>query len=148
MTVQDENIVELFFDVSKLNRSYSDHKFGNKIPFRGQYQCLLTLESHGKMTQKEIGETLGIRPSSVSENLTKLEQKGLITRSVSDRDKRVSFVSLTIEGQREAEAIRKKKALVHVDMLSYLTETEKLQFANALLKIKEFYLEMGETEFE
>ncbi|MBP1040209.1 MarR family transcriptional regulator [Vagococcus sp. BWB3-3] len=148
MTVQDENIVELFFDVSKLNRSYSDHKFGNKIPFRGQYQCLLTLESHGKMTQKEIGERLGIRPSSVSENLTKLEQKGLIIRSVSDRDKRVSFVSLTLEGQREAEAIRKKKALVHVDMLSYLTETEKLQFANALLKIKEFYLEMGETEFE
>lgn len=148
MTINDEAIVELFFDVSKLNRSYSDNKFGDKIPFRGQYQCLLTLERQGKMTQKKLVDILKIRPSSVSENLTKLQQKGLIIRTPSTKDKRISYISLTQEGKQEAVDIRKKKALVHVDMLSKLSADEKKQFAHVLLKIKNFYIETGDTKYE
>lgn len=148
MLISDEDIVELFFDVSKLNRSYSDNKFGNKIPFRGQYHCLLTLERHGEMTQKKLVSILGLRPSSVSEILTKLQLKGFITRNISTKDRRISYVSLTPEGKYEAQDIRKKKSLVHVDMLSHLSEEEKKQFAISLFKIKKFYLEMGETQLE
>ena len=36
----DEAIVELFFDVGRLNRRYSELMYGRLNPFRGQYRCL------------------------------------------------------------------------------------------------------------
>lgn len=146
--MRDEQLVELFFDVARLNRSYSDNKFGDKIPFRGQYQCLLVLERYRDITQKKLGALLGIRPSSVSELLTKLQAKGLIIRHISEQDKRTTIVSLTPEGKKAAKEIRHEKSLVHVDMLTNLSEEEKQQFSTALLKIKDFYIEMGEHQLE
>lgn len=148
MIIRDEDIVELFFQVTKLNQRYSDNNLGNRNPFRGQYHCLLVLDRQKKMTSKELVSALRIRPSSVSEILMKLEQKGFITRHVSEADKRVTHISLTTEGKKEAENTRKKKALAHVEMLSDLSSVEKKQFAHALTKIKGFYLDMGEQEFD
>lgn len=148
MNFKNEEIVELFFEVTKLNRRYSETHYKNMNPFKGQYRCLLVLESAGTVNQKYLASLLHIRPTSVSEILLKLEQKGLIGRVPSEKDKRVSLVSLTEEGVKAARRTRKDRAKAHCEMVSDLTEEEKSHLYIALEKIKNHYIKIGEHEHE
>ncbi len=52
-------------------------------------------ENGGTMGQKALQELLHVQPGSISEILSKMEEKGLITRTKTDSDKRASLISLT-----------------------------------------------------
>ncbi len=148
MNVFDEDIVALFFDVGRLNRSYTERVYGSNHPFKGQYHCLFILEATGTINQKELAQLLYVRPTSVSEILVKLEQKNWIKRTQSPLDRRISLVSLTDEGREEVSKIRKVRAKAHSDMLSNLTEEEKQHLYTALQKMKDFYLSKKEDQTE
>ena len=144
--MKDEEIVQLFFDVSRLNHQFSQTQPRSMGPFRGQYRCLYILKQSGTITQKELAEILSIRPASVSEILLRMEQKGWVRRTASGKDKRISLISLTEEGQRQAEIICADRARYHSNMLSELTESDKEHFAIALQKIKAYYISMMEDK--
>ena len=144
MDLKDEDVVGLFFEVMKLNRSYSENRYGNMDVFRGQYSCLFILERTGLVSQKKLADILRIRPSSVGEILAKLEAKGLICRTPSPEDGRVLLVSLTEEGKAAAQQVRENRAVAHKEMLSGLTKEEKRGFYQALRKIQEYYLRQEE----
>lgn len=73
------------------------HRIGGKK--RGQEGILSVIAQHPGITQKELAETLGIQPASVSELLMKLEHKGLVLREKDPQDRRSIQVRLTEEGQ-------------------------------------------------
>jgi DNA-binding MarR family transcriptional regulator len=88
-----------------------------------QYIAMLLLWEHETMTVKEIGDHLFLDSGTLTPLLKKLETKGVITRTRSQRDERNLNVSLTPEG----EALREKalgipKALGQYNPLS-LEET-------------------------
>lgn len=58
-----------------------------------------------KMSQKEIQNRLGIRPGSVSELISKLENRGLVIKEKGDEDKRTFNIVLTKEGEKEYREI-------------------------------------------
>lgn len=72
------------------------HRIGSKN--HGQDSILSLISQHPGMTQKELGEHLGIQPASVSELLAKLERKGLVIREKDERDRRSIRVRLTEDG--------------------------------------------------
>lgn len=139
MNINDEEIVNLFFDVGRLNLSYSEKIYGKENPYRGQSRCLLYLDRNGSINQKDLAEQLSVRPSSVSDILSKLEQKELIQKTPSETDKRITLITLTDKGREEVKRIRKDRAKTHTEMLTDLTETEKENFFIILQKIKNFY---------
>lgn len=75
---------------------YISHRIGTGK--RGQDSILAVLSQQPGMTQKELGEHLGIRPASVSELLMKLERKGLVLREKDEQDRRSIQVRLTEAG--------------------------------------------------
>lgn len=81
-----------------LNRCghYYAHRIGGSR--RGQNSVLAFLAEHPDVTQKELGEELGITPASLSEVLMKLERKGCIERMKDEADRRFIRVRLTEEG--------------------------------------------------
>lgn len=139
--VKDEEVVMAFYDVYRLNRRSYVRRHDDVNIYKGQYHCLFVLENIEDVTQKELAELLHIRPTSVSELLSRLEQKGWVRRTASEADKRIILVSLTDEGKAEAKRARIESALVHREMLSALTTEEKETFYCILEKIKHFYLE-------
>ena len=143
--MKDEEIVELFFDVTRLNRRFSDSRNSNLNPFRGQYRCLTALNEAGTINQKRLAEILAVRSASVGEILLKLEQKGWILRQPSPQDKRTTLISLTEEGKKQAQRIRRERAAFHSGMVSTLTESEKESFSLLLRKIKQYYLSVMEV---
>lgn len=70
---------------------------------RGQNRVLVILSKEGTLIQSQLAEIMDIRPSSMTELLSKLEERGLITRTPDENDKRVTNVAITDAGKQAIE---------------------------------------------
>lgn len=71
---------------------------------------LCTLLDNGRMTSSELADALGLSHSNASKVIRSAEEKGLITRQVGTRDKRLMNFMLTPAGQ---ELITKVKGATY-----------------------------------
>ena len=69
-----------------------------------QKRILIILLEVGSITQRALTSRLGIQPGSASEVIAKLENAGLIQRTVSTDDRRTANIRLTPEGEHLAKA--------------------------------------------
>jgi DNA-binding MarR family transcriptional regulator len=88
-----------------LHRHYHQHRMsygpmGN--PHRGQGRVLSLLKMQPEITQKELTYLLDMRPQSLGELLAKMEQNGYITRTTSEKDRRIIDIKLTEAGAEAA----------------------------------------------
>ena len=74
---------------------------------REQFPVFMVLYENPSMTQQEIANMLLRDKSSVQRTISSFEQKGLVTISHSETDKRTNIVSLTEEGIKIAENANK-----------------------------------------
>lgn len=132
-------VMELFYDVMHLMKKQTIITSDNQNPYLGQLKCLYQISQTGKISQRNLSEVLHIRANSLSETISKLEQKELVKREQSKEDKRTYMVSLTEAGEKEIEKIRNARADAHIDCLEYLTVGEKEQFYRILKKIQSHY---------
>ena len=80
-------------------------------------------QNGGQMPQRELLENLKVKPSTVNGILDRMEEKGLVERSVSGTDARQRVVALTPAGlEREAEA---KQSFLEAEALIAKGLTEK-----------------------
>jgi len=64
-----------------------------------QYLVMDTLWNEGTLTQQEIAFIIQKDKNSVTQFIDNLEKKGLVTRSVSQEDRRVNNIAVTEEGK-------------------------------------------------
>lgn len=100
--------------------------------FHGQGRVLRLLALQSPTTQKELGYLLGIRPQSLAEQLSRLEEAGLVKRHPNPADRRTSIVELTEKGR---EAIEAQEKISEADPFAVLSDEEKLQFAALLDRV-------------
>jgi DNA-binding MarR family transcriptional regulator len=67
-----------------------------------QAAALEALSGHGPMRLSDLGKRLGIAPSTLTRNLERLIDGGLVARMVDARDARSARVRLTAAGRRAA----------------------------------------------
>ena len=84
-------------------------------------------QNGGQMPQRELLENLKVKPSTVNGILDRMEEKGLVKRSVSGTDARQRVVALTPAGlEREAEvkqSFLEAEALIARGMTEEETDT-------------------------
>ena len=95
----------------------------------GQERILRKL-ANGPILQKDLQEALEVRPGSISEIVSKLEEKGLVTRSKTEEDARAVMLSLTEAGKEKLESLKQRK-----NLFSSISEEEKEQLKNILIKL-------------
>ena len=67
-----------------------------------QTHVLLHLhQSGGQLPQRELLDSLKVKPSTVNGILDRMEEKGLVTRSVSGTDARRRLITLTEKGKEQ-----------------------------------------------
>ncbi|MGI6754857.1 MAG: MarR family winged helix-turn-helix transcriptional regulator [Atopobiaceae bacterium] len=106
-------------------------RFGD--PLHGQGRLLTLLKAKPKTSQRELSFLLDMRQQSLSELLSKLEEKGFITREKSAEDGRVMMVKLTEAGAAAApdlDAISSNE-----DVFDCLTPEERTAFEQAIIKV-------------
>ena len=100
-----------------------------------QMRLLSLIEKEDGATSGTFAELLDIRPSSLSEQLNKLEERGLIERKKSESDTRSVNVFITEEGRnflkdRKDAFTRRQERFENI-----LTEEEKAEFLRLVNKI-------------
>ena len=103
----------------------------------GQGSILTILSEKESMSQKELQDILRIQPGSLSEILTKLEQKGMITREKDEEDKRKSVISLTEAGK--AAVHEQTPRMDEKEMFDVLSEEEQTELKRLLKKLISFW---------
>src|SRR3989304_1154899 len=103
-------------DVARLRISFTALLRRFSISERADGQCCgmtvaqaATLEALGRegtMRLGRLGKLLGIAPSTLTRNLTRLEQAGLVRRTSDEEDGRAAQVELTDKGSRARLRLR------------------------------------------
>ena len=75
--------------------------------------------------QKDIAEKLGIRPSSLSEQIDALEADRYLERVANPEDKRSTLIVLTEKGKARAWEVQDDRQKAAAEFCSRLTEEEK-----------------------
>ena len=89
------------------------------------------------VSSRELCEILDVRPSSLSEMLTRAEAEGLVVRAVDEADRRIQRITLSEKGQQliaDMEAARNRDAQKKT---SCFIEEEKVQFVTLANKLSE-----------
>ena len=74
-----------------------------------QAAALEALSGHGPMRLKELGQRLGIAPSTLTRNLERLIEGGFVARQSDTRDARAARVRLTAAGRRAATGVAERE---------------------------------------
>lgn len=73
---------------------------------RAVWFIFLALSDGGHATQRDLARTVGITDATLTHHLTSLEQRGLVTRTRDDHDRRVQRIAFTAEGRASFERMR------------------------------------------
>ena len=84
---------------------------------------VLLLEPGLRLT--ELGRRLGITPSTLSRNLARLLESGLVARTEDPEDARAARVRLTAAGRRKAEELRAQEEAFADDVLKRLPAEQR-----------------------
>lgn len=120
-------------DLRHIIRSCADHLYRRGGQKNGQRGILHILSHEEEITQRQLQDMLDIQPGSMSEILSKMEDKGLIERLKDDEDKRRMLVKLTRQGEEHVKEYRLGQR--RQDPFSALQEEEKEQLKMLLLKL-------------
>ncbi len=103
-----------------MRRSF--HRPGPQV---GSHSRLLTLllENPG-ISQKSLCQLLHIRPQSLGEQLSKLENSGLLIRQSNEHDRRIQNLYLTQEGVASAKALDEQHDATRRKIFSAMEESE------------------------
>lgn len=93
-SMEDKLIINLR-EISHMIRNQYEGKLSQK-------RILMILYEANTLTQRDLTQRLGIQPGSASEILSKLENAGLIVRTMNEQDRRTTDICLTDEGKKQA----------------------------------------------
>jgi DNA-binding MarR family transcriptional regulator len=124
---------QLFFRLWRATHTRIAEKLESIGLTPASFGVLNLLGSRGAAIQLEIGQTMGIDPSTMVALLDGLEQARLVTRTPHPKDRRAREVALTPKGRKALERARKLNDEVEDEVLRGLNKTERRRLV-ALLR--------------
>jgi DNA-binding MarR family transcriptional regulator len=107
---QAEEIAALLEGVVRRQRRASQDQLEGLGVTPGQVRVLRTLRhAEGALRVSELAERLGIVPRSATSVVDSLENTGLVVRSADPGDRRATLVSLTDQGAKVLQSVRRRK---------------------------------------
>ena len=120
------NVVESTFKLMRALRRKAPMGERHVPPTVGK--LLVYLEANDGAISSQLCEFLDIRPSSLSELLTKMEGHELIEKKTSDEDKRMTQIFLSEKGKEKAKQIAENRSRTEAEFSECFSEEEKEQF--------------------
>lgn len=118
----------LYDALQRLNRYMrrSKHRAipGEKGIHHGQIRLLFLISQNNGAIQRDLADMIGMRPSSLTEKLAKLEKYSLIKREQDEKDRRIMHVYLTDEGKSVIDGFVQANNTLSSYIFDSLTEKE------------------------
>lgn len=101
----------------------------------GQPKVLDYLKEHDGASQKEIALNCHIEPPSLTSILNRMEEKGMIMRTILNGNRRSSYIFLTESGKKLQLAVDDAFFSLEQTAFHNIPDFEKEQFMNTFLQI-------------
>lgn len=108
---------------------------GRPAPAIGRLLSCLAENPH--VSSRDLCEILDLRPSSLSEMLTRAEGEGWITRAVDEEDRRIQRIDLSPKGKSFVEEMESAREKDYQRKTACFTEEEKAQFCALCNRLSE-----------
>ncbi|MEX6506775.1 MarR family winged helix-turn-helix transcriptional regulator [Jiella sp. M17.18] len=125
-------IVPLLLSIAKATRSLNTIALRDIGLAPGQDRLIEALDPEDPMPGGVLASEIGVRPSTVSKMLDRLEREGFVQRINSKCDSRVTLVALTPKGVRMQEKIRDAWRWMSEDLVKAVPDDEVTGFATGL----------------
>ena len=100
-----------------------------------QYLVLCALEQHDGVSQTALVETTGIDRSTLAEMVSRMLERGLISRERTATDARANAVAITAQGRRALRSARLAADRAEKALLDTLPVAERTRFMKSLATI-------------
>lgn len=115
--------------------SYLHHRWNDGKA--GQALTLRMLDGYGELTQRQLQDLIGIQQSSLSEQVKKLEEQGLVAREQDPKDRRQVLIRLTEKGRAQERCSQERRREQGLTLVKGLSEEEQCQLLALLSKLLE-----------
>lgn len=102
---------------------------------RGPAAVLARLNSCGPLRIGELADTLGIDNSTLTPQVQRLEQVGLVVREPDLRDGRVAVLTITAEGRQVLERLQRSRRELLLERLRDWSDSDRAAAAAALSRL-------------
>ena len=131
---------------AKLSKANMDARVSRYDVSPAQTHVLLYLQQHGgRVPQHELAEFLRVKPSTVNGVLDRMEEKGLVRRSVSGSDARRRLITLTEKGAEQQALFQQSFLDVEEAMVRGFTQEERETLCALLDRVIQNLKEESET---
>lgn len=137
--MKNKDILDIIMRLSRVSRRRRQEEPGGRRLSRSVYRAMVILRKEGAMRASDLAERLDIRPASLTEQLTRMEQLGLIRREKDPDDMRVVLVVLSEQGMLELDRDREHRLAWNKKLEEALTEEEHQTFAELAEKLIAFF---------
>lgn len=111
-----------------------------------QTHVLLYLQQHGgRVPQHELAEFLRVKPSTINGVLDRMEEKGLVRRSVSGADARRRLITLTEKGAEQQALFQQSFLDAEAAMVRGFSQEERETLCALLDRVIQNLKEESET---
>jgi MarR family transcriptional regulator, 2-MHQ and catechol-resistance regulon repressor len=134
----DVSEVHIWFIVVKAYQSmvvYASRSFLGSGLGDSDFRVLEALLHKGPLPVNRIGPKVFLTPGSISIAVDRLYERGLVSRTASETDRRVRVVDLTAEGRALIKQIFNAHAKDMEKLAEVLNSAERLQLVKALKKL-------------
>jgi DNA-binding MarR family transcriptional regulator len=99
------------------------------------FGVLMTLAALGSVSQRRLGQAVGIDPRNLVQVIDQLQEQGLVERAADPGDRRRHAVRLTPAGLSALGDLRRVGAEAEASLLAPLDEKEQARLQRLLLKL-------------
>ena len=134
--LSNESRVSYKFD--RLNKDltkYFNEKLKKQNVTRSEASILFILNKEDHISQSQLSKALEVNEATITRALTRLENKHLVEKVLSEEDKRKKLVTLTNKGKDICEEIMKHQEEFKKDLFEDFTDEELENLKNSIEKI-------------
>ncbi len=135
--LNDDSLRHIFMQVTRLQFLRSHSLLENTGMYPGQPPFILALDRKNGQSQKELGETLGVKASTITVMTQRLEKNGIVERKQDKKDQRKSRIFLTDKGKEVCKELKTIHDQITDECFKGLTVDEKVIFRRLLMQIRD-----------
>jgi DNA-binding MarR family transcriptional regulator len=134
-----KTVSHLLSGVATAHKSHLEKRLGEIGLHSGQVFLLMELWKRDGRRQVDLAGDLNLAPPTINKTLTGLIDGGFVTRVRVEDDARSTRIFLTDAGNAIRESVEAQWLEIEEEILTELTEAERLILSELLTKLKHFY---------
>ena len=133
----ERDLNDYFREITQNLYSKMEERLSKYGLVKGQAQLLLLIRDNDNCTQKELANYFGVKYSSMSERIDKLETLGYICRSHDEENMKYKRIAITQQGKTIAIQCRRILNDIDKEMFNNMSKKDILQLEKYLNTIIE-----------